>query len=154
VFSVELQQFLNDQSAALSSGYTERKVEVLAVYDAVKRWAARALEQPLKEELGVRPAFAYDDKKQIAHWLNHECRTLGLAVACPKTGKPSLVSVHMSGNPREGEGSFKFESVGDTGQRTCAAYRGTLADIKLVLDSEERAHPAEYRREENQRGRG
>ena len=98
------------------------------------------------------PQSTYDERKELARWINRECRHFGLAVRCPNTGKPSLLMATKIGG-RRGVGAFVFETVGERGRKTSSSYRSRLPDLILVPDSEERRNWAEsIRRRDEARG--
>jgi hypothetical protein len=149
----DLRDYLDNWGSELPNEYESRKAVVRSAYNAFKGWAASVLEWPLRQELRSMSQESYEQRKELGRWVNHECRSFGLAVACPKTGKPSLLMADPSGG-RAGVGSFKFEIVGDSGKKTCLCYRSTLPEIKLIPDSEERSHWAEHARRINPNDRG
>jgi hypothetical protein len=139
----QLRAYLDEWSLGTPSRYDQRRAVVTDAFRTFKNWAASMLEDSMMKEVRTRPQGSRTERKELAHWVNHECRSFGLAVACPKTGKPSLmISTALGG--RHGIGSFAFEIVGDNNKKTHLCYRSTLPELKLIPDTDARAHPADY----------
>lgn len=75
----------------------------------------------------------YEAKSEFAGWLNYELRQAGLAIKCPKTGKPTFLEAVREPVPERGR--FRFDHMTDRG-----VHRQTLSCIELppldfVVDS-------------------
>lgn len=100
-------------------------------FDRNREQIAAELEQPLNDEVSHRAHESYEQKKELAKWVNAELRRFGLAIKCPKTGRPAILIGHATGVP--GVGRFHIEVLGEEGvaKRT---YTGVqLPKLELTL---------------------
>jgi hypothetical protein len=100
-------------------------------FDRSRVQIASEFEQPLNDEATSRPHESYEEKKELAKWVNAELRRFGLALKCPKTGRPAILIGHATGVP--GVGRFHIEVLGEEGvaKRT---YTGVqLPTLELTL---------------------
>lgn len=77
---------------------------------------------------GSKPATTFAEKKELAKWINAQALELGLAVRCPKTGKPGYFVGNGSHNLETGR--FQLVLCEDASQRTVTAVQ--LPEFKLV----------------------
>lgn len=111
--------------------YTMLRERLAESFDRDRVQIAAKLEQPLNVEINARPHASYDEKKELAKWVNAELRRFGLALKCPKTGRPAILIGHATGVP--GVGRFHIEVLGEEGvaKRT---YTGVqLPTLELTL---------------------
>lgn len=93
----------------------------------------RALASPLTEEAGKRPQDELHEKRTLASWLNDLVRSLGLAIECPKTGKPSTLIADW----RDGEqdaSRYRLQIIDDRGRQTRSYTSRSLPVLKLCED--------------------
>lgn len=147
-----LNEVLRRLEPRLSPAYYERRREILQIHQLVAAWTGRAMQGAMAQEIQAHAdQETFAGRKQLVRWVNGECRLLGLAVACPKTGRPSLLMTDTNGG-RIGLGSFKFESVDAQGHKVRPCNRSALPELVLVPDVPERAHSAHWARHVGQQG--
>jgi hypothetical protein len=73
-------------------------------------------------------ATTFAEKKEVSKWINSQAAQLGLAVRCPKTGKPGFF-VGNGSDDRE-KGRFQLVLCEDASQRTVTSVQ--LPDFELV----------------------
>lgn len=115
----------------LSGDYAARRGALTALHDVTRSTIANALEPALNEQAAAMPHATYEEKKDLAKWINAELRRFGLAIKCPKTGRPAILIGHATGVP--GVGRFHIEVLGEEGvaKRT---YTGVqLPKLELTL---------------------
>jgi hypothetical protein len=111
--------------------YDSLRQRLTESFDRGREQMAAELEQPLNDEASNRPHESYEEKKELAKWVNAELRRFGLALKCPKTGRPAILIGHATGVP--GVGRFHIEVLGEEGvaKRT---YTGVqLPTLELTL---------------------
>ncbi len=86
----------------LSEDYGSRRLYFLAQREALTSLSARHLRDPLNTHIASLPKDSYEEKRQLAIWLNSELRSLGLAIRCPKTGLPTYIHAHIGREPTVG----------------------------------------------------
>lgn len=93
--------------------YTMLRERLAESFDRDRVRIAAQLEQPLNVEINARPHASYDEKKELAKWVNGELRSFGLAIKCPKTARPAILLGSPTGTP--GVGRFHLEVMTDEG---------------------------------------
>lgn len=126
------QQAIERVLAALPSGYEARRHGLTEISDTTRLAIARVLEPALNEEARKRPIASYDEKKELAKWINAELRRFGLAIKNPRSGKPCLLMGNPGGKP--GFGRFLLEYTDDIGKRHHPLTSVTLPYLELVPD--------------------
>ncbi len=109
-----------DLRAALgndSDSYAEIRERAKSVRSIIMAEIARALTASLNAEAKQRPQDTLIEKRELASWVNHELRQLGLTLAFPGTGRPAILTA-TPGRRDADEGSrFRLESKDDRGRR-------------------------------------
>ncbi len=67
--------------------FAEAKHVLSAAKESIIGWLTPAL----NVQLGRMPHVSYKEKQEAASWANHHLRELGLAIRCPKTGRPAIL---------------------------------------------------------------
>ncbi|HKQ48575.1 MAG TPA: hypothetical protein VJZ71_10940 [Phycisphaerae bacterium] len=117
--------------------YEQARNRAVAMCDKVRIDAARLLEPALAAEASRQPQRTYDEKKTLAKWVNAELRRIGLAIRCPRTGRPSLLLANAGGQP--GIGRFHLEHTDAEGRRHRSVTSVALPELKLMPDELTRA---------------
>lgn len=133
----EVRQIIKRHLDGLPTGYEARRKHLIHLTDAVRQEIAAALEGPLNEHIAALPQGTYEEKKDLAKWVNAELRRFGLAIKAPKTGHPCLI-VGTTGNRPE-IGRFVFDYTDAQGQRQHPASFAELPKLELTLDDLTRA---------------
>lgn len=105
---------LRAKLAELPSGYEERSELFADLQLTLRAATAERLEETLNQRAGDFEKESYEQKAAVARWVNGELRRLGVAVRCPKTGKPAFLVGHPGGRP--GIGRFQLEITLDNGR--------------------------------------
>lgn len=90
------------------------------------------MEGPLNREIQKRKQENCEEKQDLLRWLNPELRSLGLAIKCPKTGRPGMLQVD-SGYPG---GRFVLELLDRT-----AGKRRSFSSVDELPEFEFCPHP-------------
>lgn len=115
----------------LPEDYPARRQVLAALHDVTRSTIAKALESVLNDHAAEMPHATYEEKKELAKWVNAELRRFGLAIKCPKTGRPAILIGHATGVP--GVGRFHIEVLGEEGvaKRTFTGVQ--LPKLELTL---------------------
>lgn len=124
--------------SALASGLPADYEEFTAAARALGRCfhceLATAMQPRLNSHLRTLPSDTYAEKQYIATWVNEQLRELGLAIRCPKTGKPA----NLIADVQAGEDSasrFRLDVRTDEGGRTRTFSSRDLFDLELMEDA-------------------
>jgi hypothetical protein len=100
---------------------------------------AELLEGPLNDHLRSLPQETPSEKQALATWVNAQLRTLGLAVRCPKTGRPSaLISDVKESGSRIGR--FRTENRDENGLKV-RPWTSTHLPLLELLEDDPRLEP-------------
>lgn len=94
---------------------------LLALAVAVREELAARLSPKLSAQVRTMPHETYAEKQELAKWVNGQLRQLGLAVRCPKTGRPAILLADHGPDPQKGR--FQVQTVHDRKRRTFDAAR-------------------------------
>jgi len=86
----------------VSADYASLRQYFLAQREALTNLTARNLRDALNAHIASLPKDSYEQKRQLATWLNTELRSLGVAIRCPKTGLPTYLRAHIGREPTVG----------------------------------------------------
>ncbi len=106
---------------------------------AFRAQVAASLQPMLNANIKTRPQEHYDDKQHLASWVNAQLRDLGLAIKCPKTGRPGILVADLKGSESE-ISRFRLEVRGEDGKRSRTTSWRSLPDLDLMED-ESRQEP-------------
>jgi hypothetical protein len=118
----EVAQDQDSNYATLVASLTQRN-------HAFRQQLAAELAPALNARIRQMPHGTYEEKKELAQWVNDELEPLGLAVQCPKTGLPAKLRGHAGNWP--GVGRFAFEVYHD-GKRKLSTYSDALPELTLT----------------------
>lgn len=94
---------------------------LLALAVAVREELAARLSPKLSAQVRTMPHETYAEKQELAKWVNGQLRQLGLAVRCPKTGRPAILLADHGPDPQKGR--FQVQTVHDR--------KRTLSSVEL-----------------------
>lgn len=126
----KFQEALDLVVAAIPQPYGKKHEALLKLSIATRAAIARVLEPALNEEAKSHPQNTYEEKKQLAKWINAETRRLGLALKAPKTGEPCFIVATTGNNPNVGR--FVFDYIDDQGKRQHPMSSITLPALELM----------------------
>ena len=110
----------------------------------------------LAEEMQRRPHDSYEEKKELSKFVNAELRKFGLAIKCPKTGRPSSLIANPGYRP--GEGRFQLFNEDEDGKKVrslSTPHLSTLLEsLELVADDPDRKRWGKFTDRLGQGGRG
>lgn len=134
-----LQGMLDRIAAALPVQYAARREALAELSDVFRASFAAALEPALNAQASAMPQASYEDKKDLAKWVNAQLRALGLAVKDPKTGRPC----HLVGSPgnRPDVGRFMLNHRDAGGRLVHGLTSVTLPHLELIPDDLSRGPP-------------
>lgn len=113
--------------------YRQARGEATEIIHAFHDELARALTPRLNGVIATMPKAALADRRALASWCNSELRELGLAIKCPRTGRPAI----LVADSRDGEqGRFRLQVRDERGtvHRTWTSSAPTLPELELVRD--------------------
>lgn len=119
--------------------YAQVKATALALQSSMRAALAKAVEPSLNAQLRSMPHTTYDDKREVAKWLNAELRQLGLAIQCPKTGRPAFLVADPGGKP--GIGRFQLEVTTETGKPHRSVSTASLPALTYIGTARSGAEP-------------
>jgi hypothetical protein len=109
----------------------EMKAEKLAgLSHEVRQRIAAELAPALNIKAQAMPHHTYDEKKELARWVNDQLRRFDLAIKCPKTGQPSLLLVMTGDHPEIGR--FVIEHKTPEGKRVRPVTSTKLPHLELM----------------------
>ena len=95
---------------------------------------AAGLQTRLNRHLQGMAQETYDEKRALATWVNEQLRSLGLAIKCPKTGRPGSLLADFKDS--EGDVSrFRLEVRDEHGGKTRIVVGRHLAELELMEDA-------------------
>lgn len=109
--------------------YDEVRTVVIDFETSVRESIARALSPHLNYHVALVPQDTYDEKRELAKWVNAELRRFGVAIKCPRTGLPAFLVADPGGRP--GSGRFQLEVTQD-GKPHRSVSSGTLMQLSLM----------------------
>ena len=124
-------EYLDALLATVPKGATyEEKADKLAgLNHEVRQRFAAELAPALNTRIQTMPHDTYEEKKELARWVNDQLEPLGLAVQCPNTGLPAKLRGHAGNWP--GVGRFAFEVYSD-GKRKTPSVSDKLPELTLI----------------------
>jgi Ran GTPase-activating protein (RanGAP) involved in mRNA processing and transport len=131
---LDVASVLRSLDAPLPDEYEARRRVLCTLTDAVREQVRRAMEPALNQRAAALPQGTYDEKKELAKWVNGELRRFGLAIRCK--GKRCFLMGNPGGQP--GIGRFVLEYTDDQGKRHHPLTSVTLPHLELMLDDLER----------------
>lgn len=140
----------------MGEGATDRYEQQANVLEEQLHRFRQSLAQELAPTLNARmqatPHGTYEEKKDLAKWVNEELRRFDLAIKCPKTGQPSILLVGTGNHPEIGR--FEIEHRNSEGKRVRAVCTPKLLDIELMEANPRREALKEWRERIEQQRRG
>ncbi len=116
-------------------GYEEVQAAASAATQAVREEVASALASPLNERAAQMPQATYEEKKELAKWVNAQLRPFGLAVRCPATGRPAILHAGVGGD--RAVGTFRFDTMAHDGRREQRSWSTRLPQLEPIVDTSE-----------------
>jgi hypothetical protein len=120
----------NPQPTEAADEYEAAAATVEARQFKDKSAAAAFLAPELWRRLAGMPARTYDETRALAKWANAELRRFGLAIKCPKTGRPSALLADPGGKP--GIGRFQLLNVDLNGKKARTLSAQELPSLDLM----------------------
>jgi hypothetical protein len=124
---------------------------------SAKQEIIAALTPALNAALAAMPHESYIDKQETASWVNGQLREVGLAVKCPKTGRPGILVADVKGGESE-VSRFRLEIRDKSGRRTRTWSSQGVPTLELMQDAAREEplakwakHIREKKQDENQR---
>ena len=130
--------FVAQSERFVSLGHTFRKT------------IAAILQAPLNAHLKTLPQETPKEKQAIAVWVNGQMRNLGLAIRCPKTGRPSVLISDIKESGSE-IGRFRLENRDEEGAKARTLTSKSLPELELMEDLPRKEPLLNWRRRAEQR---
>jgi hypothetical protein len=84
----------------------------------------------LRRKAEAMPRETLTQKRALARWVNHELRQFGLAIRCPRTGRPSALLADPGRDIKSGRFQLYNEAPGGKMERTLSS--ATLPALDLI----------------------
>ena len=124
-----------------AGGYTAQSQELEELSHEFRRQVAARLEPALNAQIQAMPRETYEEKKEVARWVNQELRRFDLAIKCPKTGRPSSLCANQGNHPEIGR--FSIEHTID-GKKHRPVNSPELMHLELMEASPRREALSEW----------
>lgn len=132
----ELQRII-ENAAGHTRDYTIKAAALNALSNAFRQQMAITIQGSLNAQLAKIPQETYEEKKELAKWLNAEMRKFGIAVCCPKTGRASLLYADHGRHPAQGR--FQLDNSDDEGNKHRTLSFNELISLTFMADDLSRA---------------
>lgn len=129
-----------------------RKAALTAVNAAFRQELANQFAPALNAKAQAMPHGSYEEKKALARWVNEELRRFDLAIKCPKTGEPSILTVDPGHHPEIGR--FSIEHKTPDGKRHRSLTSPALPELELTEAPPRREALREWQNRVSQQGGG
>lgn len=129
----QFQSLLQMISRESPAGFAAKAERFIEVGHAFRKTVASLLQGPLNDHLQTLPQETPHEKQAIAVWVNAQMRALGLAIRCPKTGRPSVLISDIKESGSE-IGRFRFENRDEQGAKVRSWTSTTLPELELMED--------------------
>jgi hypothetical protein len=128
----KIKELIDEVSPRLYKSAAASARELVAL---TKQEIAHRLAPLLNKHLHGLKQDTYTEKQAIASWVNSELRSLGLAIRCPKTGRPAILIADIRSGGEESS-RFRLEIVNEEGRRERTFTTAhELPDLELIEDS-------------------
>ena len=112
--------------------YTDAYKAADELLTLTKQEVAQRLSAPFNAKIRSMPQDTYQQKKDLASWVNTELRNLGLAIRCPKTGNPAILIADVRGDAEE-TSRFRLEYTDERGKKVRSWTGYDLSGLTLEL---------------------
>lgn len=103
---------------------------------------AHQLEPVLNQHVQDMPKESFEEKRDLSRWLNAELRNQGLAIRCPKTGKPAMLFADAGHDPSTGR--FQLTLISDQDGRRRTKSSSELSEFELLAHFDRREPLSEF----------
>jgi FHA domain len=110
--------------------YEEQAEAASQLTHEVRLQLASRIAPAFNAAIQAMPQDTYDQKKELAAWVNAELGRFGLAVKCPKTGLPAKLHGDTGNYPETGR--FQFQVSTDSGRPHRTVNTPDLPVLELV----------------------
>lgn len=115
-----------------AGSYAQLSMRAKSVRSIAMAEMARAVTASLNAEASRFPQDTLVEKRELAAWVNHELRQLGLTLAFPGTGRPAILTA-TPGRRDADEGSrFRLESKDEQGRRVMSASLEWMPELEPI----------------------
>jgi hypothetical protein len=128
-----IKELLNENAP---EAFAKTYAKVAEVMLLTRREMAERLSGPLSAKVHRMPQETYEQKKSIASWVNSTLREVGLAIRCPKTGRPAILIADIRNSP-EDSSRFRLEITDEDGRKVRTWTGSNLTDLELELREDE-----------------
>lgn len=130
---VGLGDVIEELLSGCSTEYAARYSRLHELSHEFRSEVARQLQPTLNSELQKMPQDSYAEKQALASWVNGQLRELGLAVKCPKTGRPAnlVADIKEAGSDVS---RFRFEIRDENGKKARTLASRELPELELMED--------------------
>ena len=122
-----------DLLAAMPHDYGASSGEAAELTHAFRTTVAAALQPRFNAHITSMPKDSIADKSALASWVNHELHQLGLAIRCPRTGGPAILTADTR-TPEDDAGRFRLEVRGVSPRRIRTLTSVQLFELEIMED--------------------
>jgi len=141
----DLRAVLGRALASPYGSYEELAGRALRIRSMVAGEIAAAITDSINAEAAQRPQDSLAEKRELASWVNHELRQLGLALAFPGTGRPAILTA-TPGRRDADEGSrFRLEAKDERGRRVMSGSLSWAPKLEPIASPPRSEGGARYR---------
>jgi hypothetical protein len=120
----------------LPASYAERYLALTEIRHVFLQVLAENLQNCLNEHLKSIPEDTLAEKQALATWVNEQLRSLGLAVRCPKTNLPGILTADFKDSANNEVSRFRVEVRNERRGRFKSMAVNTLFDLTLMEDAQ------------------
>jgi HEAT repeats len=124
----KIKALLDEKPPRTYASAAARAKELLSL---TKQEIAARLTPILNAHLRRNMPETYTQKQAITSWVNAELRELGLAIRCPKTGRPAILITDIRGGDEE-ISRIRLEVQDEAGRRHRTFTGSTLPELELM----------------------
>lgn len=135
-----LEEKIKELTEGLSADYDGLSAALTEIHQAYRQNLADSLTPALTVKMQEKPHAGYEDKKELAKFVNAELRKYGLTIKCPKTGRPASLGADPGNHPAEGR--FHLLTEAEDGKKVRTVNTPQLSTLlesfELMADDPDR----------------
>jgi len=116
----------------LPEGFGERYVALQAIRQAFYSHLAASLQPALNNYVKTQRQDTYEERGELASWINQSLRKMGLSLICPTSNKPAILITDWILSGERKILRYRFQTTEPSGKRvrSCTSYE--LPDLEVT----------------------